>query len=101
MERAAVNSDQFANRAAAALREPSVRALIARRITDEVVLKHESNLLAARPIVQSIVSQAVGGPAFNSLFRAGMRDVHRPLFTGDHQTLTLTVADVGSVLAAG
>jgi hypothetical protein len=101
VERAAVNSDQFANRAAAALREPSVRTLIARRITDEVVLKRESNLLAARPIIQSVVSQAVGGPAFNSLFRSGIRDVHRALFTDDHQTLTLTVADVGSVLAAG
>jgi hypothetical protein len=101
VERAAVNSDQFANRAAAALREPSVRTLIARRITDEVVLKRESNLLAARPIIQSVVSQAVGGPAFNSLFRSGIRDVHRALFTEDHQTLTLTVADVGSVLAAG
>ena len=36
---AAVNSDQFANRATAALRDDSVRSLIAEKITDEVVLK--------------------------------------------------------------
>ena len=35
---AALDSDQFANRATAALRDDSVRALIAQRITDDVVL---------------------------------------------------------------
>jgi hypothetical protein len=37
--RAAVDSDQFANRATAALRDDSVRSLIADRITDGIVLK--------------------------------------------------------------
>jgi hypothetical protein len=47
---AAVDSDQFANRANAALHDDSVRSLIAQKVTDEVVLKNEEDLIAARLI---------------------------------------------------
>ena len=98
--RAVVDSDQFSNRATVALGDPSVRTLIADKITDEVVLKNESDLLAARPIIQSVASGVVGSSAFTSLFRSAVRDVHRALFDRDENTVTLTVADVGTVLAA-
>ena len=97
---AAVNSNQFANRATVALRDDSVRTLIAERVTDEVVLKNEADLLAARPIIESAVSGVVGGRAFSSLFRSAVRDVHRAVFERDERTVTLTIADVGTVLAA-
>ena len=97
--RAAVDSDQFANRATAALEDDSVRALIATRITDEVVLARNENLLAVRPIIQSVTAELVGSSAFTGLFRSGVRDVHRTLFERDRDTFTLTVGDVGTVLA--
>ena len=97
---ATVNSDQFANRATAALKDDSVRSLIAQKITDEVVLKNEADLIAARPIIESVASEIVGGRAFTGLFRRAVRDVHRALFKRDKNTVTLTVADVGTVLAA-
>jgi hypothetical protein len=95
-----VNSDQFANRATAALRDDSVRSLIAEKITDEVVLKNQADLVAARPIIESVASGIVGGRAFTELFRKAVRDVHRSLFKQDKHTVTLTIADVGTVLAA-
>ena len=98
--RAAVDSDQFANRATAALRDDSVRALVAERITDDVVLENAADLTAARPIIQSAASGIVGSRAFTGLFRSAVRDVHRALFEGDRDTVTLTVADVGTVFAA-
>jgi hypothetical protein len=101
VERAAVDSDQFANRATVALRDDSVNALIAEKITDGVVLKNEEDLLAARPIIESVASSVVGSRAFTDLFRAAVRDVHRAVFGRDKDTVTLTVADVGTVLAAG
>ena len=64
VRRAAVNSDQFANRATAALRDESVRTVIAERVTDEVVLKRQADLLAARPLIESAMSGIVGGGAF-------------------------------------
>jgi hypothetical protein len=97
--RAAVNSDQFANRATAALRDDNVRSLVAARITDQVVLKN-ADLIAARPIIESAASAIVGSRAFTNLFRSAVRDVHRALFNRDKNTLTLTVADVGTVLGA-
>src|SRR4051794_9599368 len=98
---AAVNSDQFANRATAALRDDSVRTLVARQVTDRVVLANAQDLLAARPLIESVVSGVVGGRAFTTAFRAGVRDVHRAVFDRDQQTVTLAVGDVGSILAAG
>src|SRR5215213_8097297 len=95
-----VDSDQFANRATSALRDDSVKSLIAERITDEVVLEHQADLLAARPIIESVASEIVGGRAFTNLFRAAVRDVHRAVFNRDEDTVTLTVGDVGTVLAA-
>ena len=97
---AAVNSDQFANRATVALRDDSVRTLIAQKLTDEVVLKNQADLIAARPIIESVASDVVGGRAFTNLFRKAVRDVHRALFKRDQNTVTLTIADVGAVLAA-
>jgi hypothetical protein len=99
--RAVVDSDQFANRATAALNDDNVKALIADRITDDVVLRNQQDLLAARPIIQSVASGIVGSRAFTSLFRSAVRDVHRALFARDEHTFTLTIADVGTVLAAG
>jgi hypothetical protein len=95
-----VDSDQFANRATSALRDDSVKSLIAERITDDVVLKNQADLLAARPIIESIASEIVGGRAFTNLFRAAVRDVHRAIFNRDEDSVTLTVGDVGTVLAA-
>ena len=97
---AAVNSDQFANRATAALQDDSVRSLIAEKLTDEVVLKRQRDLLAARPLIQSAASGIVASRAFAGLFRAAVRDVHRAVFERDRDTVTMTVSDVGTVLAA-
>jgi hypothetical protein len=94
-----VDSDEFANRATAALRDDSVSSLIAEKITDEVV-KNEADLIAARPLIESVASEIVGGRAFTELFRKAVRDVHRSLFKRDKDTVTLTIADVGTVLAA-
>jgi hypothetical protein len=98
--RAVVDSDQFANRATVALADDNVKTLVADKVTDEVVLKKQRDLLSARPIIQSVASGVVGSRAFTGLFRAAVRDVHRALFARDQQTVTLTVADVGTVLAA-
>jgi hypothetical protein len=98
--RAAVDSEQFANRATEALRDESVRTLVAARITDDVVLKNAADLIAARPIIESAASGILGSRAFTNLFRGAVRDVHRALFDRDRDTVTLTVADVGTVLAA-
>ena len=95
-----VDSDEFANRATEALRDDSVSSLVAQKVTDEVVLKNEADLLAARPLIESVAQEIVGGRAFTGLWRRAVRDVHRALFKRDQSTVTLTITDVGTVLAA-
>src|SRR3954452_22638859 len=97
---AGVNSDQFANRATVALRDDNVSNLVAQKITDDVVLKKDQDLLAARPLIESVTPGIVGSRPFTDLFRSAVGDVHRALFAGDKDTVTLTVPDVGTVLEA-
>jgi hypothetical protein len=97
LSRALFNSDQFANRAGAALRNDDVRALIAERITDQAV-RAQPDALAARPLISSAAEAIVGSRAFGNLFQAGVRDVHRAIFKRDEDTVTLTVSDVGTLL---
>ena len=73
---------------------------IGERVTDEIVLRNNADLIAARPLIASAVAGIVGGNAFRSLFRRGVLDAHRAIFTGDRDTLTLTLADVSTVVAA-
>ena len=94
------DSEQFADRAAATLADPSVRTLIGERVTDEIILRNEADLLAVRPLIASAVSGIVGGSAFRSLFRRGVLDAHRAIIKNDRDTLTLTLVDAGTVVAA-
>ena len=94
---ALVDSDGFANRATATLRDSSVRTLVAEEVTDRLVLSNRSELLAARPLIISAVSGIVGGGTFASLFHKAALDVHRAVFDRDQNTITLTLVDVGTV----
>ncbi len=92
------NSDEFADRATAALDDEAVRAEVATRVTDDIVLNAQADLIGARPVIQSVVDGLVGAGVFQGLFRSSVRDVHRSAFEQDANTVTLTLADVGQVL---
>ena len=92
------DSDEFADRATAALEDEAVQSEIARRVTDDLVLNADADLVAVRPVIESVVSGVVGGGVFQSLFRSGVADVHRAAFRQDENTVTLTVADIGTVV---
>jgi hypothetical protein len=98
--RALFDADAFADRATATLRDERVRAVVADEITDGLVLRESPDLVAARPLIAAAVSGAVGGDAFTRLFRLGVRDAHRAVFSHDQGTATLTLVDVGTVVAA-
>jgi hypothetical protein len=97
--RVVFDSEQFADRATAALQDPSVRQAIADRVTDGLVLERQPDLVAGRPLIAATVAQIVGGDAFAGLFRRGVADVHRAVFRSDEDTVTLTLADVGIVVS--
>jgi hypothetical protein len=94
---AVLDADGFADRASTVVQDASVRTLIAHRVTDQVILRHQADLIAARPIISSAISGVVGTGAFRGLLRRAVLDAHRALLTRDQDTITLTLADVGTV----
>jgi len=95
--RAVFDSDQFADRATVALGNQAVRDEAGRRITDELVAA-DPDLVAVRPVLEAVVSGIAGGGAFQDLFRAGVRDLHRTILKRDEDTVTLTLADIGTTI---
>lgn len=94
-----LDGDQFAERTVAALRKPAVRDAVAREITAQAI-NADRDLVAIRPLVESAAGAVVGTPAFQSLLRTAARDLHRTVFTHDRSTATLTIANVGVLLAS-
>jgi uncharacterized membrane protein HdeD (DUF308 family) len=92
------DSNQFADRATAALDDEAVQAEVATRVTDDVVLRAQADLIGFRPLIETVVDGVVGSSVFQSAFRAGVADLHRTVFEHDQDTVTLTVADLGQVL---
>ena len=93
------DSDEFAERATAALDDDAVRAEVAIRVTDDLVLNAQPDLVGGpagdrgrgrRASSAAASSRACSEPA--------VRDVHRAVFEQDANTATLTLADIGEVL---
>jgi hypothetical protein len=95
--RALFNSDQFAERASAALDNDAVTSQAAKRLTDELVAL-QPNLVAVRPVLEGALGGIIHGGAFQDVFRAGVADVHRAVFEQDENTVTLTLADIGATV---
>jgi hypothetical protein len=93
------NSRQFATRATSALGDGSMRALIARRLTAQVVAAR-SELIAVRPVIESAINAVVGSAPFQSVFEGAIYDLHRSVFTTGQDTFTLRLADVGVLVEA-
>jgi hypothetical protein len=92
------DSQEFSERATAALDDDAVRSEIATRVTDDIVLSADRDLVAFRPLIESVVEGVTGGSVFQSAFRAGVADLHRTIFEQDANTVTLALADLGTVL---
>ena len=92
------DSQEFAERATAALDDEAVKSEVANRVTDDIVLRADADLVAFRPLIESVVSGVAGGSVFQSAFRAGVADLHRTIFEEDANTVTLALADLGEVL---
>lgn len=95
--RAIADSGQFAKRAAAALENEDVRAEIGKRTAERIVAA-EANLVAVQPVIEGVVTGIAGQSAFQALFRSAVRDLHRAVFNRDRNTLTLTLADIGTTI---
>ena len=95
--RAIFDADQFADRASAALASDAVSDEVAVKVADELV-QADPDLVAVRPVLESVVAGIVRTGAFQGIFRAGVSDLHRAVFEDDAGSVTMTLVDIGTTL---
>ncbi|MBV9606763.1 MAG: hypothetical protein JO027_16735 [Solirubrobacterales bacterium] len=88
------NSDQFATRATATLRDGAMRGVIARTLTSKL-LSVEPDLVAVRPLVSGVAHLVVGSAPFQAIVEGAIYDVHRTVFVRGSDTFTIRLADLG------
>jgi len=80
------DSGNFADRATSSFEEPEVQRVVGERVSDEVT-KAAPNAVAGKPLIEAVVEGVAGTPAFQSLARAGVKDLHRTIFGADKDTV--------------
>ena len=92
-----VDSNEAAERAVVALAEPEVRELIGREVVRQIVAANP-DALAARPLLEQVVSAAIAAPAFRPIYEAAIRDIHQTALLGQLDTLTIKLTDMALIV---
>ena len=98
--RAVLRPGPFADRAVAALRDPSVQSDVADHVTNAVTSIGGGDLVAVRPVVRSLAGGIVGSQAFAALFRRAIVEAHEAVVRRGDGRILITVGDLG-VLVQG
>src|SRR4051794_11568221 len=89
----------FADRAQSALQHSAIRQTISDELVETAIRKGSTELLQAKPLVQTITEAALRTPAFGAVFRTAALHVHRLAFSRNESSVALHLADVGQVVA--
>jgi uncharacterized membrane protein HdeD (DUF308 family) len=88
------NSSQFATRATSVLRDDSMRSVIARALSSQLV-SAEPDLVGVQPLLAGATRTIVASAPFQSIVAGAAYDVHRSVFTRGANSFTLRLADLG------
>jgi hypothetical protein len=92
-----LNSTAFADRTSAALAKGAVRRVVAREIVVQVIDRASPDLLAARPVITSVVETVVAAPQFRAIVHTVADHAHRLMFDR-RGSVAFSVADAGTVV---
>jgi len=95
-----VKPTTFADRATAALRQDPVRRVIATELVVQVIDRGSTDIIAARPLLQSVVEFLVSSPPFQPIIRTAADHAHRLLFARQGGNAAFDVADAGTVVSS-
>ncbi len=95
-----VSSDAFADRAVAALENPDVRRVVSREIVVGLIDQGSTDLISARPVVESVVQFVVASEPFRRVFRLAALNGHKLLFVRDARNVAFDIADAGTVVVS-
>jgi hypothetical protein len=96
-----IDREAFADRAVAALDDEGVRHLVAREIVVNLVDRGSTDLVAARPLLESVVGAIVQTQPFRSVFRRAAIEANKVFFVRDRSDTLLNLGDAATVLEFG
>ena len=92
--------DAFADRAEVAFSDQRVRLAVSQPVTDAIIDSGPTQLVNARPLIESVVVGALGTSPARASFREAAKTVEAKLFQRDPHTLLLNLAATASIVAA-
>jgi hypothetical protein len=93
-----VSPKGFSGHAVQALERQEVRRVVAREIVVQLIDQGSTNLISARPILESVVEGVIRSDPFERLFRAAAGQANRLLFVREGGNVAFDLADAGTVV---
>jgi hypothetical protein len=95
---AVVDARGFAARAELARQSPAVRAWLAQKVAVKIEQNAAPDLIAARPLIESVVASALGSDAVRPVYAAAMTGLHRDLLSAGPSGVVVNLTDAGVVV---
>ena len=96
-----VDPESFADHSVEALHDDEVREVVSREIVVNLVERGSTDLVAGRPVVQSVVETIVDTGAFEKLFRRAALEANRLFFDRNKENLVFDLADASEIVRFG
>ena len=96
-----VKPEPFADKAEQALADDEVRVIVSREIVVNLVERGSPDLVAGRPVLESVVGTVIDTPAFRKLFRRAALEANRVFFDRGGENLVFDLADASKIVRFG
>ena len=93
-----LDSEDFADRATAALEDDAVRDFVAQQLVVQVIERSSPDVLAARPLLETLVRAGIDTDPFRRLFRRAAIEANRVLFERERESVAFELSDATKVL---
>jgi hypothetical protein len=93
-----VDREAFVERSEAALQDDEVRDVIAREIVVQLIDRGSTDLISARPVLESVVEFVVASQPFRRVIRSAAAGANRVLFVREEGGVAFDVADAGTIV---
>ncbi len=93
-----IDREAFADRAVAALDDDGLRHLVSREIVVNLVDRGSTDLVAARPLLESVVDAVVQTRAFRQVFRRAALETNKVFFVREKSDALVNLGDAATVV---
>jgi hypothetical protein len=96
-----IDQESFADHAIEALADDDVRRVVSREIVVNLIDQGSTDLIAARPLIESVVDAVLDTDAFRELFREAALEANRVLFVRERDNAAFRISDAYRVVRFG